>query len=395
MKAVPTVCEEYVRNTEGRQLKTLNTVTVGRAEIKVRPREGSVHYSDNGNGVKSDGEYAVAYKAVEQYLMGTKGPDSRDYPETQLMVVEELRDGVFIWKPLEMVQPCQLHVPKKIAKLGGLRSVLAYELKSSLSDVSVHRKFNNFQWLYRFFKTKYPGILVPPLPPETRGLLPNGEGWRLGKVRVEKDPFVNFFSFLGISAQAETSVSLEAVDNEMDGFMKFTRSLRSDLEALRDCAERQAVKSERKVSADMNRMGQAFMRLSDTLGPKEVDEEVRVKLQFLEHMIQRCSHILPDQFLKAQSTYRAYLQGMNCLTPSIVVRSNKISFCLMAEMTRFRQELATDLRRAMTTFLDEQIQMHRKIIEELERGLEQYNAVQGQAPIAYIDQPSTSESVIG
>ncbi|KAL3982706.1 WASP-binding domain of Sorting nexin family protein [Acanthocheilonema viteae] len=165
------------------------------------------------------------------------------------------------WIPVAQPYYCIVDKPKKESKLKGLKSFIAYSVKSSLSGIQVSRRYKHFDWLHERMSAKYILIPLPPLPEKQvagryeedfiehrKNILQiwvnkvcrhpvlsksdvwihfvtctDEKKWKNGKRKAEKDEYVggNFLYSVTVPNQPLDSSDVEQkVDN-------FTRSMRS------------------------------------------------------------------------------------------------------------------------------------------------------------------------
>lgn len=105
---------------------------------------------------KSYNRFSTFVKSgAEDYILGTKNKvvDSG----VQVYVVEE--NGVMKWAPHSSpVYTCQVTSPSKEAKLGGLKSFIAYKITPSFNNIQVSRRYKHFDWLQGRLAMKFISI---------------------------------------------------------------------------------------------------------------------------------------------------------------------------------------------------------------------------------------------
>uniref|UniRef100_A0A8R1TTG8 Sorting nexin n=1 Tax=Onchocerca volvulus TaxID=6282 RepID=A0A8R1TTG8_ONCVO len=222
------------------------------------------------------------------------------------------------WIPVAQPYYCIVDKPKKESKLKGLKSFIAYSVKSSLSGIQVSRRYKHFDWLYERMSAKYILIPLPPLPEKQvagryeedfiehrKNILQiwvnkvcrhpvlsksdvwihfvtctDEKKWKSGKRKAEKDEYVggNFLYSITVPNQPLDSNDVEQkVDN-------FTRSMRSFEESVHFMYNRVSETHKRLAGAyktNWQKMGEACTGLcrSFDINPSSKNEKVTSALK--------------------------------------------------------------------------------------------------------------------
>ncbi|VDK62228.1 unnamed protein product [Onchocerca ochengi] len=222
------------------------------------------------------------------------------------------------WIPVAQPYYCIVDKPKKESKLKGLKSFIAYSVKSSLSGIQVSRRYKHFDWLYERMSAKYILIPLPPLPEKQvagryeedfiehrKNILQiwvnkvcrhpvlsksdvwihfvtctDEKKWKSGKRKAEKDEYVggNFLYSITVPNQPLDSNDVEQkVDN-------FTRSMRSFEESVHFMYNRVSETHKRLAGpykTNWQKMGEACTGLcrSFDINPSSKNEKVTSALK--------------------------------------------------------------------------------------------------------------------
>ncbi|KAM3725843.1 Sorting nexin lst-4 [Dirofilaria immitis] len=222
------------------------------------------------------------------------------------------------WIPVAQPYYCIVDKPKKESKLKGLKSFIAYSVKSSLSGIQVSRRYKHFDWLYERMSSKYILIPLPPLPEKQvagryeedfiehrKNILQiwvnkicrhpvlsksdmwihfvtctDEKKWKNGKRKAEKDEYVggNFLYSITVPNQPLDSNDVEQkVDN-------FTRSMRSFEESVNFMYNRVSETHKRLAGpykTNWQKMGEACTGLcrSFDINPSSKNEKVIIALK--------------------------------------------------------------------------------------------------------------------
>ncbi|VDN03703.1 unnamed protein product [Thelazia callipaeda] len=228
------------------------------------------------------------------------------------------------WIPVAQPYFCIVDKPKKESKLKGLKSFIAYSLKSSLSGIQVSRRYKHFDWLYERMSAKYILIPLPPLPEKQvagryeedfiehrKNILQiwvnkvcrhpvlsksdvwihfvtctDEKKWKSGKRKAEKDEYVggNFLYSVTVPSQPLDSNDVEQkVDN-------FARSMRSFEESAHLMYNRVSETHKRfcgPYKTNWQKMGEACIRLC-----RSFDMDLTLKNENVTNALNETANVL-------------------------------------------------------------------------------------------------------
>lgn len=73
-------------------------------------------------------------------------------------------NGRIMWAPIQQPYTCTISSFKKESKLKGLKSFIAYQLTPSFNNITVSRRYKQFDWLHARLEEKFMTIPLPALP---------------------------------------------------------------------------------------------------------------------------------------------------------------------------------------------------------------------------------------
>ncbi|VIO87351.1 Uncharacterized protein BM_BM6372 [Brugia malayi] len=251
---------------------------------------------------------------MEDYILLTSRLTSKTEEHHEIILTA---DGAE-WIPVAQPYYCIVDKPKKESKLKGLKSFIAYSVKSSLSGIQVSRRYKHFDWLYERMSAKYILIPLPPLPEKQvagryeedfiehrKSILQiwvnkvcrhpvlsksdvwihfvtctDEKKWKNGKRKAEKDEYVggNFLYSISVPSQPLDSSDVEQkVDT-------FTRSMRSFEESVHFMYNRVSETHKRLAGpykTNWHKMGEACTGLcrSFDVNPSSKNEKVTSALK--------------------------------------------------------------------------------------------------------------------
>ncbi|EJW88332.1 hypothetical protein WUBG_00751 [Wuchereria bancrofti] len=291
-------------NLEMQNYISSNRATKGDALVK----QGTVR-------VKNINRFSNFVKSgMEDYILLTSRLTSKTEEHHEIILTA---DGAE-WIPVAQPYYCIVDKPKKESKLKGLKSFIAYSVKSSLSGIQVSRRYKHFDWLHERMSAKYILIPLPPLPEKQvagryeedfiehrKSILQiwvnkvcrhpvlsksdvwihfvtctDEKKWKSGKRKAEKDEYVggNFLYSISVPSRPLDSSDVEQkVDN-------FTRSMRSFEESVHFMYNRVSETHKRLAGpykTNWQKMGEACTGLcrSFDVNPSSKNEKVTSALK--------------------------------------------------------------------------------------------------------------------
>uniref|UniRef100_UPI00358F43C3 sorting nexin-33-like n=1 Tax=Myxine glutinosa TaxID=7769 RepID=UPI00358F43C3 len=220
-------------------------------------------------------------------------------------IVEGLRGPEWQENPVPFT--CSVEEPTKQTKFKGMKSFIAYRLTPSFSQVSVSRRYKQFDWLQTRLQHKFPVLSVPQLPEKQatgrfedefvrkrrRGLVlwtcyltshpvlsrsdafqhfitcTDDRAWKLGKRRAERDQVVGPNAYLCFAPPSGSHLDLDDVESRTDSFRTFAKKMDDGVSLLGTVASELARRHASDYRRDLTRLGSVCESLSQAF---ELDE---------------------------------------------------------------------------------------------------------------------------
>ncbi|XP_023334885.1 sorting nexin lst-4 [Eurytemora carolleeae] len=216
--------------------------------------------------------------------------------------------------------------------------------------------------------------------------------WKSGKRKAEKDPLVGGGSFLTLKPP-EKSLDAEFVDNETQTFSQFSLHFDSAVKNLAKVAADQTTKFQNDYKREFTVIGRSFIQLGQAMEQdggnyspglnsavlhtgetyeelgKLYEEQPRLDWEHLADMMHDYKGLLTGfpQILHVHSGSVGKQREVEAdpkvgpaEAASVKLRSDAVSYALLAEMNTFHEQRVKDLKSSHQQFLKEQIKFYQK-----------------------------------
>lgn len=404
-------------------------------------RTGTVRKSMNrfSNFVKSGGE---------AYIIGTSHTDVKIPREERVAIKEEGNRIVWSRSPEPFV--CAINAPEKKSKFKGMKSFIAYNINPSNTGIVVSRRYKHFDWLYDRFVEKFTSISVPPLPDKqitgrfgeefvekrreklqlwinriclhpvlSQSMVfhhfitcgDNEKEWKHGKRKAESDKLVGASFFMTVDCPQQ-SLQLTAVENRMEQFGRFIKSMDESVKAIQDRGHIHCEKCQGSYRSEYKKIGSTFGSLStafaideDSESSKRLTEAVEQTGRTYDEIGEMIAEQPKNDFVPLIEGLKEY-SGMLSTYPDVLqvhkgtiskvkecqrlkdeekmeyatfedisARADTITNVSFAEMSHFHDQRVVDFKNMMQHFIQEQIGFHQRVIQNLEDSLRMYDKI--------------------
>ncbi|XP_069955467.1 sorting nexin lst-4 isoform X2 [Cherax quadricarinatus] len=240
---------------------------------------------------------------------------------------------------------------------------------------------------------------------------PNDEKlWKTGKRRAESDKLVGANFYLAIE-RPDTALDVMQTEAKLEGYNRFFSNLDESVKLLQNTCMDQAKKHQTAFKREYNKISHSFSKLSRAFDTDPSNCAPGLT-EAIHHMSEAYSDIGTvfeeepkhdwDPLCHLLFEYRGLIDGFPSVisitkgaiakrrqvekeanegrldydqVPPMVRRSDTIAYALHAEVAHFHQERTRDFKKAMTSFLTEQINFYQKITDRLRESLEKFNDV--------------------
>ncbi|XP_063851087.1 sorting nexin lst-4-like isoform X2 [Scylla paramamosain] len=240
---------------------------------------------------------------------------------------------------------------------------------------------------------------------------PNDEKvWKSGKRKAESDKLVGANFYLAIE-RPDTPLDLMQTEAKLEGYSRFFSNLDESVKLLQNTCIDQTKKHQTAFKREYNKISHSFSKLSrafDTdpsnCAPGLTDaihhvseayadigtvfeEEPKHDWDPLCHLLFEYKGLI-DGFPSVISAAKGAIAKRRQVekeasegrldddqVPPMVRRSDTIAYALHAEVAHFHNERQRDFKKAMTSFLTEQINFYQKITDRLRDSLQKFNDV--------------------
>ncbi|XP_064635989.1 sorting nexin-33-like [Lineus longissimus] len=379
----------------------------------------------------------------EAYLLGTSTGAPSDAEKVRVV------DGSHgpCWESGQNPFTCVVASPKKENKYKGLKSFICYQLTPSFSNIQVSRRYKHFDWLHKILCEKFPCVATPPIPDkqvtgryedefisERMRLLQlwlnrmvrhpviansavllhfltctDEKRWKVGKRAAEKDEFQGAKFFLAVHTPA-TPLDLNMVENNIETFTRFTKSMDDGVRHLLGVTENNMKKHQGPFKREFQKIGHSIESLAATF-----DIDTGVYSQKLTTAMKHTGKTYDEigQLFAAQPVHDLYptmetlseYKGILSCWPemiqihkgslakvkecqksqdegkmsesevqSVINRSDTVSYAIMSEQNYFQEERVRDFKLMMQIYLRQQIEFYKKITSKLEDSLHLYES---------------------
>lgn len=240
---------------------------------------------------------------------------------------------------------------------------------------------------------------------------PNDEKlWKSGKRKAESDKLVgaNFYQAI---ERPDTALELIQTEAKLDGYSRFFSNLDEAVKLLQNTCIDQTKKHQTAFKREYNKISHSFSKLSRAFdtdpsncapGLTEAihhvseaycdigtvfEEEPKHDWDPLCHLLFEYKGLI-DGFPSVISATKGAIAKRRQVekeasegrldddqVPPMVRRSDTIAYALHAEVAHFHSERQRDFKKAMTSFLTEQINFYQKVTDRLRESLEKFNDV--------------------
>ncbi|XP_042211753.1 sorting nexin-18-like isoform X3 [Homarus americanus] len=240
---------------------------------------------------------------------------------------------------------------------------------------------------------------------------PNDEKlWKTGKRRAENDKLVGANFYLAIE-RPDTALDVMQTEAKLEGYNRFFSTLDDAVKLVQNTCIDQAKKHQTAFKREYNKISHSFSKLSRAFDTDPSNCAPGLT-EAIHHMSEAYSDIGTvfeeepkhdwDPLCHLLFEYRGLIDGFPSVisitkgaiakrrqvekeasegrldydqVPPMVRRSDTIAYALHAEVAHFHQERTRDFKKAMTSFLTEQINFYQKITDRLRDSLEKFNDV--------------------
>ncbi|KAK7069134.1 Sorting nexin-9, partial [Halocaridina rubra] len=240
---------------------------------------------------------------------------------------------------------------------------------------------------------------------------PNDEKkWKAGKRKAESDKLVSGNFYLAIE-RPDQSLDTIQTETKLEAYLRFFQNLEESVKLLQNTCFDQAKKHQTAYKREFNKVSHAFSKLSRAFDSDPSNCAPRLT-EAIHHVSEAYSDIGTvyeeeprhdwDPLCHLLFEYRGLIEGFpNIISatkagiakrkqvekeasegrldhdqvPPVIRRSDTIAYALHAEVAHFHQERTRDFKKAMISFLTEQISFYQKITDQLRQSLDAFNSI--------------------
>nr|XP_045611627.1 sorting nexin lst-4-like isoform X2 [Procambarus clarkii] len=240
---------------------------------------------------------------------------------------------------------------------------------------------------------------------------PNDEKlWKTGKRRAENDKLVGANFYLAIE-RPDNALDVMQTEAKLEGYNRFFSNLDDAVKLLQNTCMDQAKKHQTAFKREYNKISHSFSKLSRAFDtdPSNCAPGLTEAIHHMSEAYQDIGTVFEeepkhdwDPLCHLLFEYRGLIDGFPSVinitkgaiakrrqvekeanegrldydqVPPMVRRSDTIAYALHAEVAHFHQERKRDFKKAMTSFLTEQINFYQKVTDRLRESLEKFNDV--------------------
>ncbi|XP_068212964.1 sorting nexin lst-4-like isoform X3 [Palaemon carinicauda] len=240
---------------------------------------------------------------------------------------------------------------------------------------------------------------------------PNDEKkWKAGKRRAESDKLVGANFYLAIE-RPDPSLDVIQTEAKLEGYSRFFNNLDEAVKLLQNTCIDQGKKHQTAYKREFNKISHSFSKLSRAFDtdPANCAPELTEAIHRVSEAYSDIGTVYDeepkhdwDPLCHLLFEYRGLIDGFpNVISatkgaiakrrqvekeanegrldhdqvPPMIKRSDTIAYALHAEVAHFHHERTRDFKKAMVSFLTEQINFYQKITDRLRESLESFNDV--------------------
>lgn len=237
---------------------------------------------------------------LERYILDDK---SIRVPYENLSHIQSDPELGIVWKPSSGPYSCSIATHGKESKMKGFKTFISYDVRTSIRDIEVRRRYKHFDWLMQRLEEKYLMTPLPPLPEKQiagrfhedfvehrRNLLQlwvnyvtrhpilsqcdvwwhfitcptdDMKAWKSGKRKAEKDELVGANFFFSVEVLPGTPI----LDNvkmtkQLENFQRFVIKFDDAVKHLYNTAVDQSKKFSSIYSKDVKKLSESIKELS-------------------------------------------------------------------------------------------------------------------------------------
>ncbi|XP_071524426.1 sorting nexin-18, partial [Panulirus ornatus] len=238
---------------------------------------------------------------------------------------------------------------------------------------------------------------------------PNDERlWKAGKRKAESDKLVGANFYLAIE-RPDAPLDVMQTEAKLEGYNRFFSNMDDAVKLLQNTCTDQAKKHQTDFKREYNRISHAFSKLSRAFDtdPGNCAPDLTEAIHHVSEAYSDIGTVFEeepkhdwDPLCHLLFEYRGLIDGFPSVisitkgaiakrrqvekeanegrldydqVPPMVRRSDTIAYALHAEVSHFHQERTRDFKRAMTSFLTEQINFYQKITDRLRDSLQKFS----------------------
>lgn len=234
--------------------------------------------------------------------------------------------------------------------------------------------------------------------------------WKAGKRRAESDKLVGANFYLAIE-RPDQSLDMIQTEAKLEGYSRFFSNLDDSVKLLQNTCLDQAKKHQTAYKREFNKVSHAFSKLSRAFDtdPSNCAPELTEAIHHVSEAYSDIGTVYEeepkhdwDPLCHLLFEYRGLIDGFPSVisatkgaiakrrqvekeasegrldhdqVPPMIRRSDTIAYALHAEVAHFHHERTRDFKKAMVSFLTEQINFYQKITDRLRESLDTFNNV--------------------
>ncbi|KAK4304005.1 hypothetical protein Pmani_024025 [Petrolisthes manimaculis] len=240
---------------------------------------------------------------------------------------------------------------------------------------------------------------------------PNDEKlWKAGKRKAESDKLVGANFYLAIE-RPDTALDVLQTEAKLDGYSRYFSTLDDSVKLMQSTCIDQTKKHQTAFKREYNKISHSFSKLSRAFDtdPSNCAPDLTEAIHHVSEAYSDIGTIFEEEpkhdwepLCHLLFEYRGLIDGFpNVISaakgaivkrrqvekeanegrldydqvPPVVRRSDTIAYALHAEVAHFHAERTRDFKKAMVSFLTEQISFYQKITDKLRQSLENFNDV--------------------